>query len=338
MPMKTGLTLGKYSPFHKGHQHLVETAISEMDHVIIVIYNSPETTNIPLQIRADWIRKLYPNVEVIEAWDGPTEIGNTSEIRKLHEDYLLKKIGNKNISAFYSSEFYGDHVSSALKAENRTIDRKAIDISGSRIRNNPFKYKSFVNPFVYKDFITNVVFVEAPSTGKTTISKKLGEIYQTQWMPEYGRSYWEEHNVNKRLTGKQLLEIAKTHLIQENQLIYESKEYLFADTNATTTYMFGKYYHGEVLKELEDLALYSEKRYDLWFLCEDDIPYEDTSDRSGKQNRAWFQLQIESDLKVRRIPYIKLCGDLNHRIAHVKTILSKYSKFESILNTHGLGG
>ena len=331
--MKTGLTLGKYSPFHKGHQYLIGKAISEMDHVIVIIYNSPETTNIPLQIRADWIRKIYPTVEIIEAWDGPTEIGDTLEIKKMHENYLIKKLGDKRISAFFSSEFYGDHISKALKAENRLIDREIIDISGTKFRNNPYKYKSFVHPFVYKDLITNVVFVGAPSTGKTTLSKKLSEIFQTKWMPEYGRLYWERNNLDRRLTKSQLFEIAEKHLIEEDKLIQGSNEYLFTDTNATTTYMFGKYYHGEVLPELEYLATSSEKRYDLWFLCGDDIPYDDTSDRSGDLNRKWFQYQIESDLKIRKIPYIKLFGDLKQRIEQVKSILSKHKKFESILNT-----
>jgi len=173
----------------------------------------------------------------------------------------------------------------------------------------------------------------APSTGKTTLSNKLSKIFKTKWMPEYGRSYWEKNNTNRRLTKSQLVEIAEKHLIEENKLIKQSRKYLFTDTNAVTTYMFGKYYHGEVLPELEHLASSSEKRYDLWFLCGDDIPYEDTWDRSGIINRKWFQYQIESDLKVRKIPYIKLLGDLNQRIEQVKLILSKHEKFESILNT-----
>lgn len=331
--MTIGLTLGKYSPFHKGHQHLIETAISEMDHVVVVIYNSPETTNIPLQIRTGWIRTLYPNIEVIEAWDGPTVIGATPEIKTLHENYLLRKIGNENITAFFSSEFYGDHISKALKAKNRIVDRKIIDISGTQFRKNPFKYKSFVDPFVYKDFITNIVFIGAPSTGKTTIAKKMGERHHTRWMPEYGRSYWERNNIGRRLTKGQLLKIAKNHLKMEDQLIFESNKYLFTDTNATTTYMFAQYYHGAVSQELKDLAASSEKRYDLWFLCADDIPYEDTWDRSGVLNRSWFQFQIESDLKIRKIAYIKLSGSLDQRAERVNSILSKHKKFESILNT-----
>ncbi len=54
-----------------------------MDHVIVLIYNCPEIISCPpLNIRAKWIRELYPKVEVIEAWNGPTEIGNTPEIKK----------------------------------------------------------------------------------------------------------------------------------------------------------------------------------------------------------------------------------------------------------------
>ena len=83
---KIGLTLGKFAPFHKGHQFLVETALKEVDKLFLVIYNAPETTNIPLNVRANWVRKLYPKVEVVEAWDGPSETGYTQEIKKKQEE------------------------------------------------------------------------------------------------------------------------------------------------------------------------------------------------------------------------------------------------------------
>ena len=65
---KVGLTLGKYAPFHKGHQYVIETALEENDEVIVVIYNT-DVIPIPLYVRANWIRTLYPQVTVIEAWE-----------------------------------------------------------------------------------------------------------------------------------------------------------------------------------------------------------------------------------------------------------------------------
>src|SRR5437762_14321392 len=58
--VKTGLTLGKHAPLHHGHQFVISTALREMDHVIVLIYPAAET-RIPLSVRANWIRTLYPS-------------------------------------------------------------------------------------------------------------------------------------------------------------------------------------------------------------------------------------------------------------------------------------
>ena len=86
-----GLTLGKFAPLHKGHQLVIEMALAEMDAVTVIIYDAPETTSIPLNIRSNWLRKLYPQVKVIDAWDGPTEVGDTPEIKRKHEKYILNE-------------------------------------------------------------------------------------------------------------------------------------------------------------------------------------------------------------------------------------------------------
>ena len=330
--MTVGLTLGKYSPLHKGHESVFELALSEVDHLIVIIYNSPETTKIPLPVRADWIRNIYPNIEVIEAWDGPTEVGDTDKIKLQHESYLLKILKDRNIDFFYTAEFYGEHVSKALKTKWRKVDRTKLPISGTAIRKEAFENRKYLNPFVYKDFIFNIAFLGAPSTGKTTICEALVKEFNTKWMPEYGRDYWEKNQIERRLSENQLLEIAEGHLERENRLIYESNKFLFTDTNAITTFMFSKYYHNSISKELSNLATIAEKRYDLFFLCDTDIPYDDTWDRSGDVNRNWFQEQIEDDLKLRKLPYIKLSGSLQSRIKKVSEIIKGIHKYENIWN------
>lgn len=332
---KTGLVLGKFAPLHKGHQFMIETALREMDELIVLIYDT-DVMPIPLQVRSRWIRTLYPAARVLEAWDGPQEVGDLPEIRKLNEDYILQRLQGIRITHFYSNEFYGEHVSNALGAENRQIDRNRdiFPVSATMIRENPYRYREFVDPIVYMDLITSVVFVGAMSTGKTTLCEALARKYNTVWMPEYGREYWEKHQVNRRITAEQMVEIGRGHIEREDRLICEANRYLFVDTNAITTYMFGMDYQGYVLPELETLALKAQSRYDLYFLCCDDIPYDDTWDRSGDQKRHIFQKQIIADLKERKLPYIDLRGTLNERMATVEKVLQGFTKYD---NPAGVG-
>lgn len=337
-PRSLGLTLGKYAPLHRGHQLVIETALAEVDQLIILIYDSPDVTSVPLTVRAGWLRRLYPQARVVEAWDGPAEVGDTPAIRRAHEAYVIERLGLRGVTHFYSSEFYGEHMSRALGALNRQIDprRASVPISASQIRQHPYAQRAFVHPLVYRDLITNVVFLGAPSTGKTTLAQELARRHRTVWMPEYGREYWEQHQVGRRLTPEQLVAIAEGHLEREERLLVQADRYLFTDTNAITTAMFGMAYHGAVPERLRQLAQEAAARYDLVFLCDTDIPYDDTWDRSGDLERQIFQRQILADLRVRKLPFFVLRGDLETRAAAVGRVLERHQKYANLAEWSGL--
>lgn len=329
--MKTvGLTLGKFAPLHKGHQFMIETALQEVDELIVVIYETT-VTPIPLHIRANWIRKLYPTVRVIEAWDGPDGYSNDREHEIREEQYILALLKGERVTHFYSSEFYGEHMSIALGAADRRVDepRERVPISATMVRSDPFKYREFISDVVYRDLITKVVFVGAMSTGKSTITEALARRYRTTFASEYGRDYWTEHQVDRRIGLEAFDEIAVGHIEREEHALLEANRYLFVDTNAITTYMFALDYHGRALEHLTRIALENAQRYDLFFLCDDDIPYEDTWDRSGDQKRNIFQKQIIADLQERRIPFITLRGSLEERMRKVDEVLAKFEPFRN---------
>lgn len=331
-PKTTGLTLGKFAPFHKGHQHLVETALAEVDHLYVMVYHT-DLTPIPLQVRAGWIKTLYPQVTIIEAWDGPEGYGDTPEIKKVQEDYILKKLEGRKVTHFYSSEFYGDHVSQALGAIDRRVDepRSSVPISGTRIRAQTYQQRHYIDDVVYRDLVIKVCLLGAPSTGKSTLAQTLASHFKTTYMPEYGAEFWSENQVNRRITLEQFEEIAPEHLRREDKLIRQADTYFFSDTCPITTYVFSKDYHGQAGPTLTRLAQAAEKRYDLFFLCDTDIPYADTWDRSGDQKRHWFQQQIIGDLAERRLPYYTLRGTLEERVAQVSDVLTGYKKFGNVL-------
>lgn len=330
--MTTGLVLGKFAPLHKGHQLLIDAALQENERVLVMIYHAPDVTRVPLPVRAGWIRTLYPSVEIFEAWDGPLEVGDTPEIKQMHEEYILKKLAEIPIDNFYSSEFYGEHVSQALGATDHRIDpdRETVPVSGTALRENPFELREYLDPVVYRDLIVQVVFLGAPSTGKTTLARTLAEKYKTVWMPEYGREYWEQHQQDRRLSPEQLVEIAEGHREREEELLLEANRYLFIDTDASTTYLFALDYHGSAHPRLAELADETRLRYDLFFLCEDDIPYDDTWDRSGEAHRQIFQAQTKADLIQKKIPFISLHGSLEQRVSKVCAILDCFQKYQSL--------
>ena len=150
---KTGLTVGKFAPLHRGHQHLIETALKETEHLIVVVYQAKSVTPIPLEVRAGWIRMLYPTVEVLEAPDAPEISGNSPEIRKIHEAFLKSFMKGRKIDVFFSSEPYGDWAARVLGCAHRIVDRErvTVPISATDIRANREAYSHFLDPMVLAD-------------------------------------------------------------------------------------------------------------------------------------------------------------------------------------------
>ena len=149
---KIGFTIGKFAPLHKGHQFLIETALKEMDELYVVVYDTNLIKN-SVQERADWIKKLYPNVKIIYAFDSPTQYGLDKESVNIEMDYLSKLIKDIPVTHFYSSELYGEKVAEYLKIENRIVDKERINvpISAKIVRTDTKTNTKYLEDFVYKE-------------------------------------------------------------------------------------------------------------------------------------------------------------------------------------------
>ncbi len=151
-----GLVIGKFAPLHKGHQFLLEKALEKCNHLIVLVYDVPEITKVPALVRMGWIRRLYPEAEVVNAGVGPKETGDLPEINKLHIDYAKSKLPpDVKVDFVFSSEGYGRYLAEALGAENMVVDkaRVSVPISAGAIRRDPEKYRDFVEDFVYEDML-----------------------------------------------------------------------------------------------------------------------------------------------------------------------------------------
>lgn len=152
-----GFTIGKFAPLHKGHQLLLETAIKEMDEVYCVIYDT-DIINISVKQRAEWIKKLYPSVNIIFAYDSPKQYGLDNESVNIQMEYLSNLIKDIPVTHFYSSELYGEKVANYLDIENRIIDleRKIVPINATEIRENYEKNEKYLEEFIFWKLKNNI--------------------------------------------------------------------------------------------------------------------------------------------------------------------------------------
>ena len=151
MEKKIGFTIGKFAPLHKGHQYLIELGLKEMEHFIVVVYDT-DITKVPTEVRANWIRKLYPNVEVIIAKNPPSKYGLDEISVKVQMDYLSNIIKDKNVTHFYSSEPYGKYVAEYLNIVDRRIETKKEEISATDIRNDLKNHKEWLSAEIYEEY------------------------------------------------------------------------------------------------------------------------------------------------------------------------------------------
>ena len=150
---KIGFTIGKFAPFHKGHQYLIETALKEVDKLIVVVYDT-KVTNVPTEIRANWIKKLYPNVEIKYAHNPPSQYGLDEKSVKIQMEYLTKIMSGEETTHFYSSEEYGASVAKYMNIVDRRVDnlRQAVPIRATKVRENIEENQKYLDENVYKEY------------------------------------------------------------------------------------------------------------------------------------------------------------------------------------------
>lgn len=149
---KIGFTIGKFAPLHKGHQFLIETALKEMDKMIVIVYDT-DLIDIPTEKRAEWIKELYPNVEIKYGFNPPKQYGLDDESVKIQMEYLTKIMGDEKPTHFYSSEKYGASVAKYMNLVDRRVDneREIVPIRATIVRENLDENKKWIEPKVYND-------------------------------------------------------------------------------------------------------------------------------------------------------------------------------------------
>lgn len=291
--MTKGFVIGKFFPFHLGHMYLLDVARANCDHLTVWVCEKAEQSVLG-HVRANWIKELYPDVEVRLVPDTLSD-DDTEGWAK----YTVRVLG-KAPDIVFTSEEYGEPYAKAMGSKHMLVDKHRVHIpmSGTKIRNDAISNWDYLAPPVRAYYTKRIVVLGAESTGTTTLAKALKDHFSTEWVPEYGREYCLHRNNEKwnEWQTEEFIHIASEQIRRENELARNAHGVLICDTDAFATSVWHKRYMGFYSPEVQKVVD-TAQRPDLYILTGDEIPFVQDGTRDGEhirhQMHEWFVEQLE---------------------------------------------
>jgi NadR type nicotinamide-nucleotide adenylyltransferase len=340
-----GLVVGKFSPLHKGHQHLIRFAQAQCERLLVLSWSLPEFRHCAAPERALWLAELHPDVQHLVLDPArldalcaqrsvpprplPPNDASDDEARDFVA-WLLTDLLWQPVQAVFTSEAYGEGFAQHLTrrfAERGwpavahvpcELNRATWPISGTRLRQEPALQRDWLDPRVAADLVPRVAVLGAESSGKTTLAQALAQALGTRWVPEYGREHWLA--CEGRLQFDDLLHIAQTQLRLERQAAPAAKGWLVCDTTPLTTLFYSRQLFQRAHPELDRLA---ERSYDRVVLCEPDFPFQQDGTRQGAEFSRLQHDWTRAQLRQRGVPVFHALGPLQERVQGVLAWLEK---------------
>ncbi len=314
--MTTALVLGKFLPPHAGHRFLAEQARLLADEVIVLILaNSSEP--IPVEVRHRWLEELVPWATVRSGVADHLIDYADPAVYDLWAATIKEVIGRESVDLLLTSEpAYGDMTAARIGARHVLVDpdRRAVPISATAIRADPYAHWSFLSPGVRAWYARRVCLLGAESTGTTTMAERLAERFGTSWVPEYGREYSLPKDLRGDIwTTADFVHVAQQQQALEDLVAREADRILFCDTDALATALWHEHYLGRPSPEVEAIA--RSRTYDLTFLTAADFPWVQDGSRNSDAARQRMQRRLEAELAERYEPVIELRGSIDERLA-----------------------
>lgn len=309
--MTLGITVGKFYPFHLGHDHLIRTAREQVDHLVVLVGAAPDQ-RIPGAVRAAWIRARHPEVEVVEVLDDLPAAPEPWAQR------ALEVLGGRRPDVAFTSEDYGEPWARLMGARHCCVDpdRRTFPVSGTLLRQDLGAHWHLLTPPAKAWLARRVCLVGVESSGKSTLAEALARHYRTAWVPEYGRWYWEGRrhtSGSEHWDTDEFVRIARGQAAWEDDLAHQAHRVLICDTDPLMTQVWHRRYLGRASRAVERIA--EERRYDLHLLTLPDFEYVQDGTRESKHVRMDMHGWLVEALEAQGRRYIEVGGPFQERLA-----------------------
>jgi NadR type nicotinamide-nucleotide adenylyltransferase len=152
--------------------------------------------------------------------------------------------------------------------------------------------------------LRRILITGPESTGKSWLSQKLAQHFQTLWVPEMARTYLDQ--LDRPYRESDLLEIARLQRAEEERRAKQAQGWLFCDTGMLvlkiwSLHKFGRC-HPWILRELE------QSRYAHILLTDIDLPWEPDPQREHPHLREFLFDWYVRELQEQKLAYSRISG------------------------------
>jgi len=158
--------------------------------------------------------------------------------------------------------------------------------------------------------LKKIVVIGPESTGKSFLCEKLAMHYGTGWVKEYAREYLLKNGMD--YTFETLLDIAKGQIAAEQRPMIND-QLLFVDTDMYVMkvwceFVFEKCHHW-ILNRI------AERKYDLYLLCNVDLPWvkDELREYPDLESRKTLYHYYKDIMVNQHVPWVDISGGYEER-------------------------
>jgi len=152
------------------------------------------------------------------------------------------------------------------------------------------------------------------------LTVQLASRYGTVWVPEYAREYLDR--IGRPYEEDDILRIAQGQMRNEESMHHRASNFLFCDTELLVTKIWSEVKYGRchpwILQAMEI------HRYDLFLLCDIDLPWEPDPLREHPHRRQFLFDLYFNELTAKGWPFAVVSGIGEERTKDAISIINTF--------------